>query len=211
MHQGIATFIPISGNQLADKPGHFEEKKQPVCKKSKWMPDEDHLLQQGIAKFGIGQWKKIAELVPGRSAKQCRERWTGQLDPKLNHNEWTTEEDFFLLKIHQTLGNTWAKIASKMPGRSANAVKNRFRFISKRQNMNSSSSQSSSQTMSSSSSCDSFTSSPIAQNEQSSPEPTKSGHEYEVPFQHFPPLVEDFFSSQFLGDIDIFDTDEWMM
>ena len=205
MHQGIATFLPFAGKQMTDKPMRFEEKRQPVCKKSKWMPDEDQLLQQGIAKYGIGQWKQIAELVPGRSAKQCRERWTGQLDPKLNHNEWTSEEDFFLLRIHQTLGNAWAKIASKMPGRSANAVKNRFRFISKRQNLNSSPS------MSSSSSCDSFTSSPITQTEQSSPEPPAQIPQTncEIPFQNLLPVVDDFFSTPFM--VDIFDTDEWMM
>ena len=179
-----------------------QEKRQPVCKKSKWMPDEDRLLQQGISKYGIGQWKKIAELVPGRSAKQCRERWTGHLDPQLSHTEWTTEEDIFLISIQQTLGNAWAKIASRMPGRSANAVKNRFRFISKRNKaMN--------QTMSSSSSCDSFTSSPD-QTEQSSPEPVQEHPQQgiEIPVQEFVPFVDDIFACPVF--VDEFETD-WMM
>ena len=172
-------------------------KRQPVCKKSKWMPDEDRLLQEGISRFGIGQWKKIAEIVPGRSAKQCRERWIGQLDPNLNHNEWTVEEDQTIISLQKIHGNSWARIAMRMSGRSANAVKNRFRFISKRNNLI--------QEMTNSSF--DFLSSPEVTHLES-PAPSESEH-IEIPLQTSHQAYDDNLSLLFFCED--FECDEWMM
>ena len=102
------------------------------CKKTKWTDEEDNLLKRGVSVYGLGKWTKIASFVPGRSPKQCRERWTGQLDPTLNHDMFSKEEDDFLRKLHANYGNSWSKIAQHMPGRCPNSVKNRYRFITKR-------------------------------------------------------------------------------
>uniref|UniRef100_N1R096 Transcription factor MYB98 n=1 Tax=Aegilops tauschii TaxID=37682 RepID=N1R096_AEGTA len=45
-----------------------------------WTVEEDTLLRAKVHEFGIGKWTNIAMYLPGRSGKQCRERWTNQLD-----------------------------------------------------------------------------------------------------------------------------------
>ena len=74
-------------------------------------------------------WTRIAERVPGRNEKQCRERWMNHLHPSLNDDPWTTAEDDTLCVEQAKLGNKWAEIAEKLPGRSSNDVKNRVNTV----------------------------------------------------------------------------------
>lgn len=106
---------------------------QPKYKKFKWNPVEDEKLKQSVEENGTKNWTIVAQRVPGRSAKQCRERYVAYLAPHLNHKEWTQEEDLKLLYLHSNFSNRWAKIASMLPGRSANSVKNRYNLIKKKQ------------------------------------------------------------------------------
>jgi hypothetical protein len=100
-------------------------------RKVKWSDAEDRLLLANVAQHGNVNWSVIASGMPGRSGKQCRERWINWLDPKLNQENWTPEEDEILLYKQKECGNCWAKIARFLPGRSANGSKNRWRWIAK--------------------------------------------------------------------------------
>lgn len=123
-----------SANQSKDNLT-FKASHVPAYHKVKWRPEEDTLLRKSIERHGDKNWIAIAEMVPGRSSKQCRERWTAQLNPKLTSDAWTSNEDYILLEIHKEIGNSWAKIASFLPGRAANAVKNRFKILNKRKDL----------------------------------------------------------------------------
>ena len=79
----------------------------------------------------MGNWSLVCQTVPGRSGKQCRERWINQLCPALNKDNWTPQEDAILIQQQRIHGNFWTKIAQFLPGRSANNVKNRWGWLSR--------------------------------------------------------------------------------
>ncbi|EAY22422.1 Myb-like DNA-binding domain containing protein [Trichomonas vaginalis G3] len=71
-------------------------------------------------------WKEVAQQIPGKSTRQCRERYQTYLAPGINIAPWTREEDDLLLKKVTELGSKWSIIAQFFNGRSANSLKNRY-------------------------------------------------------------------------------------
>jgi hypothetical protein len=104
---------------------------QAQVKKVKWTEREDQILTGNVQKYGTSNWSLIACALPGRTGKQCRERWTNQLDPSLNRDNWTSQEDTILLFQQNTCGNCWSKISHFLPRRSANAIKNRWCWLTR--------------------------------------------------------------------------------
>ena len=49
---------------------------------------------------GTKQWARIALVLPGRKGKQCRERWHNHLNPDINKDAWTNDEDLKLVEAH---------------------------------------------------------------------------------------------------------------
>jgi hypothetical protein len=100
-------------------------------RKIRWSPQEDQSLEAVVNRLGTTSWGAIAASLPGRTGKQCRERWTNQLSPNLSRDSWSSQEDALLILQQKICGNSWSKIAQSLPGRSSNSVKNRWCCLTK--------------------------------------------------------------------------------
>lgn len=94
--------------------------------KGPWSNDEDEKLLEWVKNNGPNKWSVCAENIPGRSGKQCRERWFNNLNPNVKKGNWTTEEDNLIFRGYLEHGSSWSRIAKELQGRTENSVKNRF-------------------------------------------------------------------------------------
>ncbi|CAD8074006.1 unnamed protein product [Paramecium sonneborni] len=99
-----------------------------------WSYQEDKLLLELVKLIGCTSWNRVAHELQSimkntqkiRSSAACRERYQNILNPNLNKSNWTLEEEDNLFTLQQSYGNSWARIASQMPGRSDLLCKNYF-------------------------------------------------------------------------------------
>ncbi|OHT14344.1 Myb-like DNA-binding domain containing protein [Tritrichomonas foetus] len=97
--------------------------------------DEDEKLLKLIQEFGAEhEWEMISKRMPGRTARQCKERYYSSLSPDINKNPWSNEEDCILLNGVERIGQKWTDISFYLLGRTPNSIKNRYNLLIKKRN-----------------------------------------------------------------------------
>lgn len=143
-HSGIDPREPSSSPSSDDGPSSAWERRivyidgEPIVladpesakassrKKHLWSAEEDEKLRALIDTYGAQKWSRIADSLPGRLGKQCRERWHNHLSPDLQKAPWSAEEDRIIVDSVRQLGTKWSEMTRLLPGRTDNAIKNRW-------------------------------------------------------------------------------------
>ncbi|KAK6928933.1 SANT/Myb domain [Dillenia turbinata] len=123
-------------------------------RKGSWTAEEDFLLKKCIEEYGEGKWHLVPLRAGiNRCRKSCRLRWLNYLRPNIKRGEFAADEVDMIIRLHKLLGNRqfpssfvlageegeirnlkrdkredeafmWSLIAGRLPGRTANDVKN---------------------------------------------------------------------------------------
>uniref|UniRef100_A0A0E0KFS5 Transcription factor GAMYB n=1 Tax=Oryza punctata TaxID=4537 RepID=A0A0E0KFS5_ORYPU len=104
-----------------------------VLKKGPWTTAEDAVLVQHVRQHGEGNWNAVQRITGLlRCGKSCRLRWTNHLRPNLKKGSFSPDEELLIAQLHAQLGNKWARMASHLPGRTDNEIKNYWNTRTKR-------------------------------------------------------------------------------
>jgi hypothetical protein len=98
-----------------------------------WTSFEDRKLNDAVQRHGGKDWGAIAGLVPGRTHKQCYQRWHDVLDPSIvrasgHKGKWTAFEDRKLEDALQIHGDKdWGAISALVQGRTQKQCLDRWK------------------------------------------------------------------------------------
>ncbi|KAK6798661.1 hypothetical protein RDI58_006364 [Solanum bulbocastanum] len=94
-------------------------------KKGPWTPEEDIMLVSFVQEHGPGNWRTVPTHTGlRRCSKSCRLRWTNYLRPGIKRGSFSDQEEKMIIQLQALLGNKWAAIASYLPERTDNDIKN---------------------------------------------------------------------------------------
>ena len=90
--------------------------------------EEDKRLNELVATYGM-DWVTISREMPGRNARQVKERWKNYLSSDVEHRPWTSDEDDLLYEKYREFGPKWKEISRFFEKRTEVHVKNRWRLL----------------------------------------------------------------------------------
>ena len=94
--------------------------------------EEDMRLRSLVLSSQASSWETIALMMNGRNARQCKERWMNYLQPSINKQPFTLQEDIMLLQLLEKFGKRWANISKFFNNRTEISLKSRFRLLERR-------------------------------------------------------------------------------
>lgn len=104
--------------------------------RSQFTKEEDAKLIQLVQKYTANNFNAIAKELPGRSVRQCRERWKHYLSPSVRNTPWTEDEDNLLRMKYYELGPKWVEISSYFQNRTDVNIKNRWIVLMRKDSKN---------------------------------------------------------------------------
>lgn len=72
-----------------------------ATQRKQWTQYEDDTVRRLVHLHGTRSWTLVAQNLPGRTGKQCRERWHNHLDHDIRKDAWSVEEDRMLYELHE--------------------------------------------------------------------------------------------------------------
>jgi len=104
---------------------------KPGISSGRWNPVLDAKLKAAVDIYGEGKWTLIAQHVPGKTDRKCRERYMEKLAPGLKPSgEWEPTEDEILLSAVREHGiGSWSKIKNALPGRTDQMCRYRYKRL----------------------------------------------------------------------------------
>lgn len=107
---------------------------KPGLKKGPWAVNEDAQLSHlvGLTNGSRANWSGISSKIEGRTTKQCRERWFHHLDPSINREPFTQDEDKQIVAAQAKLGSKWADIARILNAGESESSESPTQFIKRR-------------------------------------------------------------------------------
>jgi hypothetical protein len=135
LHKAVGTPVDRTTGRTGNKTSEEVDVECTTERKGKWTADEDDKLIRAVGKFAVTRWKAIAALIPGRTKKQCWNRWQYGLDPSVvriteRKGTWLTEEDDKLVSaVGKHNGKNWVEIAALVPSRTKRQCMDRWHKV----------------------------------------------------------------------------------